>query len=128
VALGYGTYYAISFLSPYGMVGAGTVSFVVDGVVTETQAVVFPDSAVASGTFSTFVLPNGDTVRISVAGLAADRIRVIGDGDGLIGDGNPDAYYLFNYTPAADTVVPFLASRRRAGNPSSTGPPTARVI
>ena len=47
-----------------------------------------------------------DTVTLSGTGLAADRIRVIADGAGLIADGTPDAFYLFNYTYAADVAAP----------------------
>jgi formylglycine-generating enzyme required for sulfatase activity len=108
VTLNYGTYYAISFLGFGAMTGPGTVSFLLDGVTTETQDVVFPDPALASGTFASFVLPNGDMVTISATGLAADRIQISGDGGGLSGDGTPDAFYLFSYTRAADTVLPLL--------------------
>ena len=108
VTLNYGTYYAISFLGFGAMTGPGTVSFLLDGVTTETQDVVFPDPALASGTFASFVLPNGDMVTISATGLAADRIQISADGGGLSGDGTPDAFYLFSYTRAADTVLPLL--------------------
>jgi hypothetical protein len=104
--LTYGSYYAIAFRTYGAPVGAGTVSFVLDGVTTHSQDVTFLDPTVGSGVFANFTLPGGDTVTISATGLAADRIRVVADGAGLFPDGTPDAFYLFNYTRAADITVP----------------------
>lgn len=106
ISLTYGSYYAISFRTYGSHTGAGTVSFVLDGVTTYSQDVTFPDPTVASDVFGSFTLPGGDTVTISGTGLAADRIRVVADGAGLIADGTPDAFYLFNYTCAADVAAP----------------------
>jgi hypothetical protein len=106
ISLTYGSYYAISFRTYGSHTGAGTVSFVLDGVTTYSQDVTFPDPTVASDVFASFTLPGGDTVTISGTGLAADRIRVVADGAGLIADGTPDAFYLFNYTWAADVAAP----------------------
>jgi hypothetical protein len=50
--------------------------------------------------FANFLLPGGDTVTIAATGLSADRIRIVADGAGLIGDGTADAFYAFNYVSA----------------------------
>jgi len=113
ITLSYGNYYAITFRSFGAHIGAGTVSFALDGVV-YSQEVVFPDPASASGVFARFALPGGDTVTVSATGLSADRIRVIADGPGLAGDGTPDAFYQFSYfvTPrlAINSAAPGQAS------------------
>jgi hypothetical protein len=100
ISLGYGTYYAIAFLTTGSHRGAGTVSFVLDGATTFSQTVTFPDPALVSGNFATFALPGGDTVTISATGLSADRIRIGTNGAGLAPGGGPDAFYLFSYSQA----------------------------
>jgi len=104
ISLGYGTYYAIAFLGSGAHVGAGTVSFLLDGT-QYSQAVTFPNPAAASGNFANFVLPAGDLLTISATGLAADRIRIVADGGGLVPDGTLDAFYRLTYSNAS-TAVP----------------------
>jgi hypothetical protein len=99
ISLNYGTYYAIAFISPRH-VGAGEISFSVDGGPLITQAVTFPIPTAASAVFASFSLINGDTVTMSALGLSADRIRIVGDGGGLAPDGTADAYYKFDYISA----------------------------
>lgn len=106
ITLNYGSYYAISFRDFGSHIGAGTVSFLLDGVTEYSQSVTFPDPTAASGVFASFALPGGDTVTISATGLSADRIQIVADGPGLTGDGVPDAFYQFNYSPNA--VAPTL--------------------
>ena len=104
VSLSYGSYYAISFLGFGAHVGAGTVSFLLDGTTPFSQAVTFPNPAAASGNFATFALPGGDSVTISATGLAEDRIRIVADGGGLFPDQTNDAFYQFNYTAGSSAV------------------------
>ena len=108
ISLSYGSYYAISFRGFGAHTGTGTVSFVLDGVTTNSQNVTFPHPTLPSGVFANFSLPGGDTVTVSATGLAADRIRIIADGGGLFPDGTPDAFYLFTYAQAVPqiTIVP----------------------
>ena len=107
ISLGYGSYFAITFRG-HAHIGVGTISFLLDGVTTYTQNVTFPDPFSASGVFARFTLPDGDMVTVSATGYAADRIQVVADGGGLTGDGNPDAFYHFNYLRAADVIAPKL--------------------
>lgn len=100
ISLGYGSYYAIAFLGFGSHVGAGQVSFRVDGGSLITQAVTFPNPGSASSAFASFALPGGDTVTIAATGLSNDRIRIVADGAGLQTDGVADAYYAFNYASA----------------------------
>lgn len=108
VALNYGSYYVIAFRDFGAHIGAGAVSFMLDGATTYTRNVTFPDPTNASGVFAYFKLPNGDVVTISATGYAADRIRIIASGGGLTGDGTADAFYLFSYIRAVDVIVPRL--------------------
>jgi hypothetical protein len=100
VSLGYGNYYAIAFLGFGQHLGTGLVSFRVDGGALVSQSVTFPSPASASGVFANFTLLGGDTVTIAATGLSGDRIRIVADGAGLVGDGTPDAFYAFNYASA----------------------------
>ncbi len=100
ITLDYGSYYALAFLGFGQHQGPGEISFRVNGGALITQAVTFPNPEFASAVFALFELPGGDEVEISVTGLANDRIRIIGDGGGLLANGVPDAYYQFNYTTA----------------------------
>jgi hypothetical protein len=109
ITLGYGNYYAISFRDFGSHIGAGIVSFVLDGVV-YSKNVVFPDPTSASGVFAIFALPGGDTVTVSATGLSADRIRIVADGPGVAGDGTPDAFYQFNYHIAPKLTIDSAAS------------------
>lgn len=99
ITLDCGRYYAIAFGNYGAHTGAGTVSFLLDGVTPYSQSVLFPEPFAVSGEFASFVLPGGDTVTISATGLSADRIRIYPDGGGLTGDGTPDAFYQFNFVP-----------------------------
>ena len=72
ISLGYGTYYAVAFLTTGAHVGSGTISFLLDGVTPFSQTVTFPNPALASGNFASFALPGGDSVTISATGLSAD--------------------------------------------------------
>jgi hypothetical protein len=103
IALGYGSYYAIAFRAFGAHSGPGTVSFNLNGT-PYSQNVTFPDPTLASGVFASFTLPGGDKVTISATGLSADRIQVVPDGGGLVGDGTPDAFYAFNFTAGAQTI------------------------
>jgi len=107
LTLNYGSYYAIAFRGYGAHIGAGTVSFLLDGVTGYSQNVTFPDPTSASGVFARFELPGGDTVTISATGRSADLIRVVADGPGLAGDGEPDAFYQFNYSRPVE-IVPNL--------------------
>ena len=98
--LSYGHYYAITFLGFGQHVGAGEISFKVNGGSLISQSITFPNPASASAIFANFALPGGDSVTVSSTGLSADRIRIVADGGGLIGDGSPDAFYAFNYVSA----------------------------
>ena len=98
ISLGYGTYYAIAFLTTGAHVGTGTISFLLDGATPFSQTVTFPNPALASGNFASFALPGGDTVTISATGLSADRIRIGTNGAGLTPGGGADAFYRFSYT------------------------------
>jgi hypothetical protein len=109
ISLGYGTYYAISFLGFGAHQGPGTVSFLLDGA-PFSQAVTFPNPGAASGVFASFALPGGDSVTISATGLSADRIRIVANGGGLVGDQTPDAFYLFAYSDARQSVIPVPAA------------------
>jgi hypothetical protein len=100
ISLGYGNYYAIAFLGFGQHLGAGLVSFRVDGGALVSLGVTFPDPALASGVFANFALPGGDTVTIAATGFSADRIRIVADGAGLTPDGTADAFYAFNYASA----------------------------
>ncbi len=100
ITLNYGSYYAIAFRSYGAHVGPGTVSFLLNGVTSFSQDVIFPDPSAASSNFASFELPNGDRLTISATGFSADRIKIGTDGDGLSQDGAPDAYYLFTFTKA----------------------------
>ncbi|MFS8086517.1 MAG: hypothetical protein ACMG6H_12865 [Acidobacteriota bacterium] len=98
ITLGYGSYYAIAFRAFGSHIGAGTVSFLLNGVTPFSQNVTFPDPTAASGAFATFALPGGDSVTISATGLSADRIQIVADGGGLSPDGTLDAFYAFTFT------------------------------
>jgi hypothetical protein len=110
ISLGYGTYYAISFLGFGQHSGVGGVSFVLDGSITFSSLVTFPDPAVVSAPFATFNLLGGDTLTISATGLSADRIRIVADGGGLFQDQVRDAFYLFTYAPGQASVIPVPAA------------------
>jgi hypothetical protein len=101
VSLGFGSYWAIAFKGFGQHIGAGTVSFTLDGN-PYSQAVTFPNNSVGGVQFANFALPGGDSVVISSTGLSADRIQIASDGSGLTPDGTPDAFYLFTYS--ASTV------------------------
>ena len=96
-SLGYGNYYAIAFQGFGQHLGAGEISFRVNGGALTTQSVTFPDPASASPVFASFALPGGDSVTVAATGLSADRIRIVADGGGLFNDGAVDAFYAFNY-------------------------------
>jgi MYXO-CTERM domain-containing protein len=98
LTLNYGSYYAIAFLGFGQHIGAGSISFLLNGVTPYSQDVTFPDPRFASPVFASFALPGGDEVEVSATGLSADRIRIVADGGGLFTDGTPDAFYLFNFT------------------------------
>jgi len=108
ITLGFGNYYAITFLGFGEHIGAGQISFRENGGALVTENVTFPDPAMASGTFANFTLASGDHLSISATGLSADRIAIIADGGGLSPDGAPDAFYTFNYT--GPNAVPESAS------------------
>jgi hypothetical protein len=129
VSLSYGSYYAIVTTGLYWKhVGAGSVALRVDGALF-TQNVTFPDPASPSAVFASFALPGGDSVRIAATGLSADRLSLIADGQGLVPDGIPDAYYIFSYisaVPEASTglmlagglaVLGLLRTRSRRASP-----------
>jgi hypothetical protein len=101
ITLSYGSYFAIAFAGDAEHIGPGTVSFLLDGVTPQNQVVTFPDPTLLSGVFADFALPGGDSVTISATGTLADRIQIQADGGGLVGDGAPDAFYLFNFTSGA---------------------------
>jgi hypothetical protein len=106
VSLGYGTYYAIAFLGLGQHLGAGTVSFLLNGTTSESQSVIFPANSPGGVQFALFNLPGGDTAAFSTTGLSADRISIIADGAGLVPDGTADAFYQFSYTQASTSGVP----------------------
>lgn len=109
IILGYGTFYAISFLGFGAHVGEGTVSFRVDDGPLIFQNVVFPNPASSGVVFANIPLSGGESVVISTTGLSADRIRIVANGDGMTTDGTPDAFYLFTYSPVPEPgVVSFL--------------------
>lgn len=109
ISLGFGTYYAISFLGFGAHQGPGLVTFLRNGA-PFSQIVTFPDPAAASGVFASFALPDDESVTISATGLSADRIRIVANGGGLVGDQTPDAFYLFSYSPAQTSVIPVPAA------------------
>lgn len=118
ISLGYGEYYAITFLGFGSHVGNGQVSFRVDGGPLITENVVFPDPTLSDIVFANILLPGGDTVTISTTGLSADRIRILADGGGLQADGTLDAFYRFTYIPEPSVcsflpLAMLLAARRR---------------
>jgi hypothetical protein len=105
ITLNYGSYYAISFRGYGSHIGAGTISFLLDGVTQYSKNLTFPDPTVASGVFAKFDLPGGDTLTVSATGLAADRIRIVADGPGLLEDGVLDAFYQFNYSRVSQPIL-----------------------
>lgn len=108
ITLGFGDYYAITFLGFGEDIGAGQISFRENGGALITKNVTFPDPAMASGKFADFTLASGDHLSISATGLSADRIAIVGDGGGLTADGTPDAFYTFSYS--GPSAVPESAS------------------
>jgi hypothetical protein len=106
VSLGFGTYYAIAFLGFGQQLGAGTVSFLLNGTTSFSQSVIFPANSPGGVQFALFNLPGGDTAAFSTTGLSADRITIAGDGAGLVPDGTPDAFYQFSYTQASAVPEP----------------------
>jgi hypothetical protein len=106
ISLNFGNYYAIAFLGFGQHIGAGTVSFLLDGVTPYSQNVTFPDPALASPVFANFALPGGDSVTISATGLSADRIQIVADGGGLFPDGTPDAFFAFIYASGTQSQIP----------------------
>ncbi len=106
ITLGYGSYYAIAFLGFGEHIGAGTISFTLDGVGLFSQSVTFPNPASASAVFASFALPGGDAVTVSATGLSADRISIAADGSGLLAGGGPDAFYQFAFTQRQGSSVP----------------------
>ena len=100
ISLGYGSYYAIAFLGFGQHLGAGLVSFRVDGGAVVSQSVTFPNPGAPSGVFASFALPGGDAVTVAATGLSADRIRIVVDGGGMQVDGVADAFYAFKYVSA----------------------------
>lgn len=107
VSLGYGAYFAIAPLGFGQHVGAGNISFLLDGSSSFTQAVTFPSVSPAGVVFATFNLPGGDQVQFQTTGITADRTRVSVDGSGLVPDGELDAFYLLTYSSgSANSAVP----------------------
>jgi PEP-CTERM motif len=106
ITLGYGHYYAIAFIGFGGHLGAGTISFTLDGVGPYSQSVTFPDPISASAVFASFALPGGDAVTVSATGLSADRISIVPDGGGLTPDGAADAFYEFDFTQGSSVPEP----------------------
>lgn len=105
IALGYGTYYAITFYGFGQHSGDGTIEVDWNGI-PFTQAVTFPPDSPGGVTFASFALPGGDSVQISTTGLLADRISIAADGAGLVGNGNPDVFSLFQFTQGTGTETP----------------------
>ena len=105
LSLSYGSYYALAFAGFGAHVGEGQVAFLADGV-SFSQNVVFPDPSVPGVLFDSVVLPNGDSINISTAGILADRITIAADGGGLQPGGTRDGFYSFNYTRAAGDPTP----------------------
>jgi hypothetical protein len=106
ISLGYGTYYAISFLGFGQHIGSGTISFLLDGITNFSQNATFPSNSPGGVIFASFSLPGGDSVEVSTTGLSADRIRIAIDGAGLLPDQTADAFYQFSYTAGAAATVP----------------------
>ena len=115
IALGYGDYYAIAFLGFGQHVGAGTISFTLDGITPFSQNVTFPANSPGGVQFASFNLGNGDTVTVTTTGLSADRLSIIADAGGLQPDGTADAFYLFSYTQASGVPEPGTFSLMAAG-------------
>ena len=106
ITLNYGSYYAIAFLGFGQLQGAGTISFLLNNTTLNLANVTFPDPSAAGPIFASFSLPGGDSVTVAPTGLSADRIRISGDGSGLISDGTADAFYAFNFTSGTASSTP----------------------
>ena len=103
LSLGFGSYFAYTFLGFGQHIGAGTISGKDDGVAF-SAAVVFPSNTTTPGNFFTYTFGNGEAIQVGVTGLSADRIRIVADGGGLTGDGTPDVAYSFVYAPNMSAV------------------------
>ena len=103
ISLGFGSYYAITYIGGSGHVGAGVISFSVNGT-PFSQNVVFPGITPGGVTFANFALPGGESVVISTTGLSADRIVGAANGAGLFPGGGPDNFYRFTYSDAASST------------------------
>ena len=106
ITLNYGSYYAIAFLGFGQLQGAGTISFLLNNTTPYSANVIFPDPLAAGPIFAAFSFPGGDLVTVAPTGLSADRIRISGDGSGLITDGTADAFYAFNFTSGTASSTP----------------------
>ena len=96
ISLTFGSYYAYSFLGFGQHVGGGTISGNFDGT-PFSQAVTFPSDPTTVANFCSITFSTGDTLTIGTTNFLADRIRIVADGGGLVGDGNNDVIYSFNF-------------------------------
>ena len=103
ISLGFGNYFAYNFTGFGQHVGNGTISGKNDGVAF-SSSVVFPSDITTPGDFFNFTFGNGETIRVGVTGLTADRIQIASDGSGLSPGGNVDVPYSFNYAAGVSAV------------------------